>query len=270
MAKANRPYATRRRIEPRAYDFARLRVRSIHVSETGPIIAFTLSESDLVLVGVAIGEAYQMADLPLGAVVQHPVRKIDGRPVLDVHIQALPSGLSVGHSVNLSAVLVASMVEDTWIVAATAKKLRIRREKQGAAAPISMPHVGSLKPPPTDAALAATLVGHIDPPGDALDIRAGAVTRIDAEHPSNAEAADDRLRVRIVRIVSGPPNLPRKNAMPLGAVMPRLPGVDPDRVQALLDEAVDRGELLALRRSCNRGGMASRVTLYAARSPGEP
>ncbi len=94
VAKAKRPYASRRRIEPRAYDFARLRVQSIHVAETGPIIGVALSESDLVLVGVAIGEAYQMADLPLGAVVQHPIREIDGRPTLEVHVQALPSGFS--------------------------------------------------------------------------------------------------------------------------------------------------------------------------------
>ncbi len=53
-------------------------------------------------------------------------------------------------------------------------------------------------------------------------------------------------------------------------MIPRLPGVDQDRVQALLDDAVDRGELLALRRSCNRGVMASRVTLYAVRSPEKP
>ncbi len=120
----------------------------------------------------------------------------------------------MGHLVDLSAILIAAMVGDTWIVTATAKRVRIRRDRLSAAAPITMPHVGSLKPPPTDAELSATLVDHVDLPEEALDICAGAVTRIDAEHLSKAQAADDLLRERIVRIVCGPPSLPAGTQYP--------------------------------------------------------
>lgn len=274
MAKAKRPYASRRRIEPRVYDFARLKVRSIHVAETGPIIGVALSESDLVLVGVAIGEAYQMADLPLGAVVQHPIREIDSRPILEVHVPALPGGLCVGQFVNLSAILTASVIGDTWIVTTTAKRVRIRRERLAGGAPITMPRVGSLKPPPTDAELAATLI-HAEVPDDsvALDETDAAILAEMRRIQSNGLPRwmstaddDDRLRSRIVRFVNGP-GAPRQNGLSLAAILRKFANEPRHRVRAAVEGAVARGEILALRRSVSRGVLASSVGLYVPKPP---